>query len=154
MFSKSMKSFAGNPFVRTLNDKNNNTQLSSQKLSSRYTGAMVSETGQHELTEQMDSFEMDIKEVNMTYLMLSQSMLRSDRATALLKLGCSEEVAELIESLTPGQVLQMASSGMLLCQFRFDNQLIVNLLSNHELKRGNAQIHAAIIAAKQCVASI
>lgn len=89
----------------------------------------------------------DIKEVNLAYLMLAQNMVRSDREGAIFRLGISGEIADILERLTPGQVLKMASSDMLVCNFRFDDTLLLNLLSNHERDRGVGQIHAAILAA-------
>ena len=96
----------------------------------------------------------DIKEVNLAYLMLAQSMVRSDRETAIFRLGVSEEIAEILERLTPGQVLKMAGSDMLLCNFRFDDTLLLNLLSNHERDRGVGHVHAAILAAGRSVATV
>jgi flagellar transcriptional activator FlhD len=93
----------------------------------------------------------EIRELNLSYLMLAQQMLQADRETAMLKLGVGEDVAELIEGLSPAQILRMSSTDMMLCRFRFDDTLLVNLLSNHE--RGNAasRIHAAILAASKPV---
>jgi len=89
----------------------------------------------------------DIKEVNLAYLMLAQNMVRSDREAAIFRLGISAEIADVIERLTPGQVLKMASSDMLLCRFRFDDNLLLDLLANHERDRGVGHLHAAILAA-------
>lgn len=89
----------------------------------------------------------DIKEVNLAYLMLAQSMVRSDKETALFRLGISAEIADILDRLTPGQILKMAGSDMLLCNFRFDDTLLLNLLSNHERDRGVGHVHAAILAA-------
>lgn len=96
----------------------------------------------------------DIKEVNLAYLMLAQNMVRSDREAAIFRLGISSEIADMIERLTPGQVLKMAGSDMLLCSFRFDDSLLFNLLSNHERDRGVGQIHAAILAAGKPVEAV
>jgi flagellar transcriptional activator FlhD len=93
----------------------------------------------------------DIKEVNLAYLMLAQSMVRADRAGAVFKLGISEEIADILDRLTPGQILKMSSSDMLLCNFRFDDTLLLNLLANHERERGVAHVHAAILAAGKAV---
>ena len=46
----------------------------------------------------------DIKEVNLSYLMLAQNMVRSDREAAIFRLGISEEIADVLGRLTPGQV--------------------------------------------------
>ena len=89
----------------------------------------------------------DIKEVNLAYLMLAQSMVRSDRNEAVFRLGISEGIADILERLTPGQVLKMASSDMLLCRFRFEDSLLIDLLANHERNRGVGHVHAAILAA-------
>jgi flagellar transcriptional activator FlhD len=96
----------------------------------------------------------DIKEVNLAYLMLAQNMVRSDRETAVFRLGISEEIADILEALTPGQVLKMASSDMLLCSFRFDDTLLIDLLANHARERGVGHIHAAILAAGRPVESV
>jgi flagellar transcriptional activator FlhD len=96
----------------------------------------------------------DIKEVNLAYLMLAQSMVRSDRETAIFRLGISEEIAEILDRLTPGQILKMAASEMLLCSFRFDDSLLLDLLANHERDRGVGHIHAAILAAGRPVETV
>lgn len=96
----------------------------------------------------------DIKEVNLAYLMLAQNLLRADRATAIFRLGISEEIADILEALTPGQILKMASADMLLMRFRFDDALLIDLLANHERERGVGHIHAAILAAGKPVESV
>lgn len=96
----------------------------------------------------------DIKEVNLAYLMLAQSMVRSDRESAIFRLGVSEEIADILDRLTPGQILKMASSDMLLCSFRFEDSLLLNLLANHERERGVGHIHAAILAAGKPVETL
>jgi flagellar transcriptional activator FlhD len=48
----------------------------------------------------------------------------------------------------------MAGSDMLLCNFRFDDTLLLNLLANHERERGVGHIHAAILAAGKPVEAV
>ena len=79
--------------------------------------------------------------------MLAQNMVRADREAAIFRLGISEEIVNILDRLTPGQVLKMASADMLLCSFRFDDTLLLNLLANHDRERGVGSVHAAIIAA-------
>jgi flagellar transcriptional activator FlhD len=94
----------------------------------------------------------EIKEVNLAYLILAQNMVRSDRESAIFRLGINSEIADVVERLTPGQVLKMAASDMLLCSFRFDDKLLLDLLANHERDRGVGHVHAAILAAGRPVA--
>jgi flagellar transcriptional activator FlhD len=96
----------------------------------------------------------DIKEVNLAYLMLAQNLVRADREAAIFRLGISEEIADILDRLTPGQVLKMASTDMLLCSFRFDDSLLINLLANHERDRGIGHVHAAILAAGRAVETV
>ena len=46
----------------------------------------------------MDSEQLlaEIREANLTYLMLAQNLIRKDRAEALYRLGLTEEAADLL----------------------------------------------------------
>ena len=94
----------------------------------------------------------EIRELNLSYLLLAQLLLRADRPSGMFKLGVGEDIAELIENLSPAQVLRMASGGMMLCQLRFTDALLLDLMSNHGCENSSsARIHAAIIAASRNV---
>lgn len=93
----------------------------------------------------------EIREANMTYLMLAQNIIRMDRSEALFRLGMSEDAAELIASLSPAQILKIASSNMLLCRFRVDDDIVWNLLTNHGVSKvdndATTRLHASILMA-------
>ena len=96
----------------------------------------------------------EIKELNLAYLMLAQQLIWDDRDTAMFRLGISDEIAELLGNLTPGQVLKMSGADMLLCRFRFDDRLLLGLLSSHDRESGMARLHAMILAADKPVEAI
>lgn len=96
----------------------------------------------------------EIKELNLAYMMLAQQLIRADRETAQYRLGIGADIAEVIDRLTPGQVLKMAGSNMVLCRFRFDDKLLLGLLSGHERDRGTAHTHATILAAARSVEAV
>jgi flagellar transcriptional activator FlhC len=73
----------------------------------------------------------EIREANLSYLMLAQSLIRSDKEQALFRLGVSEETANLIGALTPAQMMKVATGNTLLCRFRMDDDMVWNLLTNH-----------------------
>ena len=50
-----------------------------------------------------DQILAEIREANLSYLMLAQSLIRQDRDQALFRLGISEDNANLIATLTPAQ---------------------------------------------------
>lgn len=91
----------------------------------------------------------EIKELNLTYLMLAQQMVISDKDMAIFRLGISRDIADILEVLTPGQILKLSNSNMMLCRIRFDDNLIFGMLANYNKDRAMAQSHAAILMAGQ-----
>lgn len=91
----------------------------------------------------------EIREANATYLMLAQSLIRQDKPEALFRLGLSEEAADLIGMLSPSQIMKIASSNMLLCRFRADDEMVWNLLTNHTVSKvdndATTRLHANIL---------
>jgi len=91
----------------------------------------------------------EIRELNLAYLVLAQQMIREDKAAAIYRLGVSEPLADILGALTPGQVVRMAATSVLLCRMRFDDRLILNLLTSHDKAGAMPQSHAAILLAGQ-----
>jgi flagellar transcriptional activator FlhD len=93
----------------------------------------------------------EIREANLTYLMLAQNLIRQDKAQALFRLGMSEEAADLVGALSPSQVMKIASSNMLLCRFRVDDEMVWSLLTNHSTNKvdndATTKLHASILMA-------
>lgn len=87
----------------------------------------------------------EIREANLSYLMLAQRMIREDRAEALFRLGLSEEVADTIAALSAAQVVKIAASNMLMCRLRFTEDLVWNLLTGVTRDVGLGNMHAAIL---------
>lgn len=100
-----------------------------------------------------DRLMAEIRDANLSYLILSQRLIRADRAQALYRLGISEDVAIVIEALTPSQMIKVASGNTLMCRFRFDEEMIWSLLADHgrvgaDGEQGNAsRLHASILMA-------
>ncbi len=96
----------------------------------------------------------EIKEANLSYMMLAKQMINDDKVSAIFRLGISEELADLIAGLTPAQLLKMAASNMLLCAFRFDERLLLNMVTDYNKDRMMSQAHAAILMSAQPVAEV
>ena len=96
-----------------------------------------------------DQILAEIREANLSYLMLAQSLIRNDREQALYRLGISEENAALLALLTPAQMMKIASGNTLLCRFRMDDDLVWSLLTNHgkSANDGTNRLHASILMA-------
>ncbi len=97
-----------------------------------------------------DQILAEIREANLSYLMLAQSLIRADREEALFRLGVSEETAELIDLLSPAQMMKIASGNTLLCRFRMDDDMVWGLLTSHGKSAANdatSRLHASILLA-------
>ena len=92
----------------------------------------------------------EIREANLSYMMLAQSLIRADREQALYRLGVSEDTANVIAALTPAQMMKISSGNTLLCRFRMDDDLVWNLLTSHGKAAANdaaSRLHASILMA-------
>ena len=92
----------------------------------------------------------EIREANLSYLMLAQSLIRADREQALYRLGISEDTAQMIGALAPAQMMKIASGNTLLCRFRMDDDLVWGLLTSHGKNAANDgvnRLHASILMA-------
>ena len=92
----------------------------------------------------------EIREANLSYLMLAQSLIRHDREQALFRLGISEDNANLIATLTPAQMMKIAARNTLLCRFRMDDDVVWNLITSHgkgAANDGMSRLHASILMA-------
>jgi flagellar transcriptional activator FlhD len=89
----------------------------------------------------------EIRDTNLSYLMLAQRMLREDREQAMFRLGLSAEVADVVAKLSPAQILKIAASNMLLARFRFTEDLVWNLLTGHSKDAKIAGMHASVLMA-------
>jgi flagellar transcriptional activator FlhD len=92
-----------------------------------------------------------IREINLSYLILAQRVLREDRAIGMFRLGLSAEVADLLASLSLPQVVKLASSDQLLCAFRFNDHMLLSALTQPPRHADIASTHAAILMAGQPV---
>jgi len=70
-----------------------------------------------------------IQEINLSYLRLTQRMLQGDRVLGMSRLGLSEQIADLLLSLTSAQMIKFAAANQLLCLFRFKDQTILGALT-------------------------
>lgn len=91
----------------------------------------------------------EIRETNLAYLMLAQNMIRADRAQALYRLGISAQVADIIDGLTAGQLLKIAASNMLMCRFRFDDEMVWGLITSHGKDIQARGAHAGILMSRK-----
>lgn len=91
----------------------------------------------------------EVRELNLSYLLLAQRMLREDKATGMFRLGVSDQVADVLVSLTLAQTVRLATSNQLLCRFRFDDHAILSSLTHAAKQTEASGSHSAILLAGQ-----
>lgn len=91
----------------------------------------------------------EIGDLNLTYLLLAQRLVREDVPTAMFRLGLSREMADLLGNLSLSQIVKLASSSLLLCRFRFDDSPILSALTQDGKGLPLQQAHAAILLSGQ-----
>lgn len=109
----------------------------------------LSKNKEHIMVETGTSNE--ISDLNLSYLLLAQRMVREDAATAMFRLGMSRELADLLGNLSLAQIVKLAASSLLLCRFRFDDPPILSALTHAGKNLALQQAHTAILLAGQRV---
>ncbi len=97
---------------------------------------------------------MEIRDTNLNYLMLSQQMIRTDKVSAIYRLGVNQDIADLLEGLSNSQLIKLASSSVMLARFRFDDKAILGMLTSHTKGYAQALAHSSILMAGQAVEAI
>jgi len=104
----------------------------------------------------MQSEEMlsEIRDTNLSYLILAQAMIRKDKVEALYRLGLTEPVADLIARMSTQQLVRVASRNIMICTMRFGDELVWSLLTDSHRPDGAVEetagrLHASVLMAGQ-----
>jgi flagellar transcriptional activator FlhD len=130
--------------------KTQNAPTSQRKPGDQFTSL----SGASTMNANNDQLLAEVREVNLAYLVLAQHMIRADKAQAMYRLGISEDVIDIITQLTPAQLMRIAGANQLICRFRFDDDVVWNLLTTASKARAAgtgaaAGLHANILMAGQ-----
>jgi len=91
----------------------------------------------------------DIQEVNLSYLLLAQRLLRENFSVGMFRLGCSEQVGRVLLDLSPAQLVRLAGSSGLICGFRLDDYQLLSALTQDVLGGVLQQAHSTILLSQQ-----
>jgi flagellar transcriptional activator FlhD len=97
----------------------------------------------------MDAAEAsrEIADLNLTYVLLAQKLLRQDRVSAMLQLGISAEMADLLIGMSLADVIRIATTNFVLCGFRLDELPIFRSVMQKEQETSLQQAHISIVLA-------
>ncbi|MEX3022562.1 flagellar transcriptional regulator FlhD [Kluyvera sp. STS39-E] len=86
-----------------------------------------------------------IYDINLSYLLLAQRLIGQDKASAMFRLGLNEDMAKVLGELTLPQMVKLAETNQLVCQFRFDNAQTITRLTQDSRVDDLQQIHTGIL---------
>ncbi|RKD76879.1 flagellar transcriptional regulator FlhD [Kushneria marisflavi] len=89
----------------------------------------------------------DIRNVNLSYLLLVQRLLNEDRSAAMFRLKLSEQMADTLASLPISQLAKLANSNQLLCHFALVDPAQLASLTTQQREDDLKRTHAAILLA-------
>ncbi len=86
-----------------------------------------------------------IYDINLSYLLLAQRLIGQDKPSAMFRLGINEEMATTLVELTLPQMVKLAETNQLICEFRFDSHETINRLTQDSRVDDLQQIHTGIL---------
>ena len=89
----------------------------------------------------------EIADLNLTYMLLAQKLLREDRTAAMVKLGISGELADLLSGMSLAETIRIASTNFMLCAFRLDETPMVKNVMQGGREPALQQAHLSILLA-------
>ncbi|MEA3639772.1 MAG: flagellar transcriptional regulator FlhD [Lamprobacter sp.] len=91
----------------------------------------------------------EIQDLNLTYLLLAHRMLQSDRASAMFRLKISDEMAELLLSLSARQLAKLSRTNQLLCRFGYDDVEQLRTVTHQPREQDLSGFHSSLLMASR-----
>jgi flagellar transcriptional activator FlhD len=91
----------------------------------------------------------EIQDLNLTYLLLAQRMLESDRASAMFRLKISDEMAEILLSLSARQLAKLSRTNQLLCRFGYEDAEQLSAVTRQLREQDLSGFHSSLLMASR-----
>ncbi|MES1923810.1 transcriptional activator FlhD [Salinisphaera sp. T31B1] len=91
----------------------------------------------------------DVRDVNLSYLLLMQRLINSDRELAMFRLKIDEEMADLLSKIPVPDLVKLARCNQLLCHFSLGDASELYSLVNASEDDDMRRVHAAILLSSQ-----
>lgn len=93
----------------------------------------------------MKSLLDEIQDINLSYLMLAQRLLKEDYATAQFRLKLDDAMAEAIVSLSSRELGQLARTNQFLYRFCFEDATQLTKVLDQKRDPALLQMHASLL---------
>lgn len=89
----------------------------------------------------------EIQDINLSYLMLAQRLLKEDYATARFRLKLDDSMADVLTSASTKQLGQLARTNQFLFRICFESAEQMARLLGKKREQGLTQTHASLLMA-------
>ncbi|OON41434.1 flagellar transcriptional activator FlhD [Izhakiella australiensis] len=95
-----------------------------------------------------------IYDINLSYLLLAQRLINQEKASAMFRLGIDESMATALAQLTLPEMVKLAETNQLVCQFRFNDHSIINRLTQDSRVDDLQQVHTGILLSSRLLRDV
>lgn len=92
-----------------------------------------------------DEYLQNIHDINLSYLLLAQQLIRQDKFAAGFRLGLSEGTIDNLKELSLPQLMKLSATNQLICRLRVDDEVVIENLTKDSRIEALQQIHTGII---------
>ncbi|OQP35434.1 flagellar transcriptional activator FlhD [Pantoea latae] len=96
------------------------------------------------IPEQDDNVQ-NINDLNLSYLLLAQSLIKEDKEAARFRLGLTESLMDSLRNLSVPQLIKLASTNQLICQLRINSEAVIDFLTKDSRIDALQHVHTGII---------
>ncbi len=96
----------------------------------------------------------NIHDINLSYLLLAQQLIRDDKFTSSFRLGLEDSTIEMLKDLSLPKLIKLSTSGQLICRLRLDNEAVINCLTRDSRIDALQRIHTGIILSTDLLDSL
>ncbi|MGK3122987.1 flagellar transcriptional regulator FlhD [Candidatus Pantoea formicae] len=101
-----------------------------------------------------DEYLQHIHDMNLSYLLLAQQLIRQDKYAAGFRLGLSEATTDNIKALTLPQLMKLSSTNQFICRLRIDDEVLIDNLTKDSRIEALQKIHTGIILSTDLLNSL
>lgn len=101
-----------------------------------------------------DEYLQNIHDINLSYLLLAQQLIRQDKFAASFRLGLSEGTIDNLKELSLPQLMKLAATNQLICRLRVDDEVVIENLTKDSRIEALQQIHTGIILSTNLLNSL
>lgn len=95
-----------------------------------------------------------IHDLNLSYLLLAQRLIREDKFAAGFRLGLCEATIDTLKELTLPQLIKLSTTNQLICRLRVDNEMVIDCLTKDSRIDALQHIHTGIILSTDLLNSL